>query len=106
MNTLEARERLLDLSWQALAIVDSLAAGNVAGGEERVRMREVLRAAREVVYDAGYPGEEAWRAILHVSVYVNAPPEEATIDLWEEAAQGLRAAAEPLELVTDLSHGR
>jgi hypothetical protein len=106
MNTLEARARLLELSQHALEIVERLAAGSTVTAADRGRMREILRDAREVVYDAGYPGEFAWRAILRASVHTNAPPGETTQEFWQEIAQELRDGMEPLGLVSNGSFER
>jgi hypothetical protein len=97
-NTFDARQRLIDLSTQAIEIVEGLASGKPITGQDRARMREILREAREVVYDAGYPGEQAWRAILRASVHVTTPSEDVDHSTWIDALDELRDGLEPLSL--------
>lgn len=97
-NTFDARQRLIDLSTQAIEIIEGLASGNAITGQDRAKMREILREAREVVYDAGYPGEQAWRAILHASVHVTTPTEDVDHSRWTDALEELREGLEPLAL--------
>ncbi len=99
-NTFDARQRLVDLSTHAIEIVEGLASGQPVTGHDRAAMREILREAREVVYDAGYPGEQAWRAILHVSVHVTTPSDDVDHSTWIDALQELREGLEPLSLTT------
>jgi hypothetical protein len=53
-------------------------------------MREILREAREVTYDAGYVGDAAWRALLRTNVYVTAPPSAADTVFWSDTLDDLR----------------
>jgi hypothetical protein len=99
-NTFDARQRLVDLTTQAIEILEGLALGNVITGQDRAAMRQILHEAREVVYDAGYPGEQAWRAILHASVHVTTPNEDINLSTWADALEELRESLEPLGLTS------
>lgn len=101
MNTLDARHRLMELTNQAFSIVERLASGGAVTSQDRSAMREILQEAREVAYDAGHPGDAAWRSLLHASVYVTAPPGEVTDEFWSEVLENLSFGRETLALVTE-----
>lgn len=101
MNTLEARRRLAELVRLAIAIVECLVAGDPVSASNSIEMRDILRDAREVTYDAGYPGDAAWRALLHTNVYITAPPTTVAQDFWKEALEELREGLQSLTAVTE-----
>ena len=92
MNTIEARRRLAELTSRAITIVEALAQGDPVTSSNSIEMREILREAREVAYDAGYIGDPAWRALLKTNVYVTAPPTTADRTFWEDTLIDLNDA--------------
>ncbi len=103
MNTSDARHRLLDLTLQARDIVQKLAEGQRATGEDRATMRELIREAREAAYDAGFPGDAAWRALLRAGMTVTNPQEEPDQETWTEILEGLAEGQDRLSLVTGMA---
>lgn len=101
MNTVESRLRLRELTLRAIEIVRRLAIDGTVTAAETIEMREILRQAREVAYDAGYPGDAAWRALLRSNVYVTAPPADVTADFWTETLVELRAGVASLTGMTE-----
>lgn len=101
MNTLEARRRLAELTAQAIGIVECLANGDPVTAANSIEMREILREAREVAYDAGYSGDTAWRALLKSNVYVTAPPSTVERDFWDDTIADLRDGLRSLTGVTE-----
>lgn len=96
MTTVEARRRLAELTSQAFTIVEALAQGDPVTSSNSIEMREILREAREVAYDAGYIGDPAWRALLKTNVYVTAPPTTTDRAFWEDTLTDLQEARESL----------
>lgn len=96
MNTMEARRRLGELTRQAVGVVQCLAQGDPVTSSTSIVMRDILREAREVTYDAGYPGDAAWRALLRTNVYITAPPTTVSNEFWSELLEDLRVAMESL----------
>lgn len=101
MNTIEARRRLAELTSETISIVMRLAAGGSISAADGVRMREVLAEARMIAYDAGYPGDAAWRALLRTSVYVSAPPTDVDREFWVDMLENLREGLAQLSHVTE-----
>jgi hypothetical protein len=100
MNTLEARQRLAELTTQAIQIVEALALGAPVSSANSIEIREILREAREIAYDAGYPGDPAWRALLRTNVYITTPPADVDQDFWSDSLFDLQAGLESLNGVT------
>jgi len=101
MNTLEARRRLSELTARAIAIVELLAGGDPVTAANSIEMRDILREAREVAYDAGYVGDAAWRALLKTNVYVTAPPTTVEQEFWEDTLIDLREGLASLSPMSD-----
>jgi hypothetical protein len=99
MNTIESRRRLAELSARAIEILEPLAAGAALSSASSLTMREILNEARESVYDAGYPGDAAGRAILHASVYITTPQDDIDAEFWQEAILDLRIGIDGLGVV-------
>ncbi|SRR5579884_282068 len=100
MNTTESRRRLAELTRQALRIVERLRPGEPATAADSVEMRDILREAREVAYDAGYPGDAAWRALLRTSVYINGTT-VADEETWADAREALTDGLQALIAITE-----
>jgi hypothetical protein len=96
MNTIEARRRLGELTARAIEIVQYLADGDPVSASNSIEIRDILREAREVAYDAGYPGDAAWRALLRTNVYITAPPTTVDGQFWADTIQDLREALQNL----------
>lgn len=90
MNTIEARLRLAELTNRSIGIVEGLARGDRVSSANSIEIRDILREAREIAYDAGYPGDAAWRAILKTNVYITAPPTPVDATFWLETLEDLR----------------
>jgi|SRR5579872_6844290 len=101
MNTIEARRRLAELTERAIAIVEYLSTGDPVTASNSIEMREILREAREVAYDAGYVGDSAWRALLKTNVYVTTPPTTVDAGFWEDTLSDLRAGLATLTGITE-----
>lgn len=99
MNTIEARRRLGELTTRAIEIVEYLAQGDPVSASNSIEIREILREAREIAYDAGYPGDAAWRAMLRTNVYITTPPTAVDNSFWSETLDDLR------EAITTLGYG-
>jgi hypothetical protein len=102
MNTLEARGRLAELTASAIEIVGRLAAGSPVTAANGIEMREILREARDIAYDAGYIGDAAWRALLKTNVYVTTPPTTVDMEFWGDILLDLRDAWTMLTGLTDV----
>lgn len=101
MNTLEARRRLAELADRAIRIVELLAMGDPVTAANSIEMREILREAREVAYDAGFVGDAAWRALLKTNVYITTPPATVEIEFWQETLEELQSALSALSAATE-----
>lgn len=92
MNTIEARRRLGELTTRTIEIVEYLAQGDPVSAANSIEIRDILREAREIAYDAGYPGDAAWRSLLRTNVYITAPPSPVDSNFWSETLDDLREA--------------
>ena len=101
MNTLEARRRLAELTARAIDIVRYLADGDPVTAANSIEMREILREARDVAYDAGFIGDPAWRALLKTNVYVTTPPNSVDLQFWADILADLQEAWSTLTGLND-----
>lgn len=101
MNTIDARQRLVELSERTITIVEKLASGQAISSQDASDMRDILGDARAAAYDAGYPGDAAWRALLRTSVYIAAPPIDVEMEFWSEMLEDLEEGIRGLVSITE-----
>lgn len=97
MDTQEARMRMLDLTKEALDIVEDFESGAQPTREEKHELREMVLEARDTLPDAGYPAEAAWRGLQRASIGTDTFFDETDPLFWQDVVQELRTAAEVLE---------
>jgi hypothetical protein len=88
---------MLDLCFEALAIVERLAAGEAPTADDRQGLRRALLQAREVLPDAGFPAEATWRGMQRASIGTETSFDQADPLYWRDVAQELRDAGEVLK---------
>ncbi|HZT95497.1 MAG TPA: hypothetical protein VFB34_01545 [Chloroflexota bacterium] len=91
---------MLELALEVTEIVRRLSVAPSPTARDQTAMRELLGKAREAAYDAGFPADLAWRAILRATVTATAPHEVPTGETWLEILDSLQEGQDQLSLVT------
>jgi hypothetical protein len=101
MDTLEARRDLRDVARSAIAVVERAEVGREPNPEDREALRKAAARARELLRDAGYPGEATWRGLSRASIGVDTLDGPLDHTFWHDVAEELRSGLETLDnLVT------
>ena len=104
MDTYEARLTMRDLAREALEIVEDLVGDAVPSRDNRKDLRSMAVEARELLPDAGYPGEATWRGLQRASIGADTHFDQADPSFWVDVADELRNAAATLDQLVGPVH--
>jgi hypothetical protein len=105
-STFEARTIMRDLALAALRIVRSIESGVPPTPDHRIRIREMVAEARNVLTDAGYPGEGVWRELSRASMGIDTLRDEPDPFFWRDIAENLQRGLETLETLISTDNRR
>jgi hypothetical protein len=97
MNTYEARSKMSDLGHRAIAIVERLSDGSLASYEDRSSLREMAVESRELLVEAGFPGESVWRAVTRASIGVDTSLSASDNHFWNDLLMELSGGTSTLD---------
>jgi hypothetical protein len=97
MNTYEARSKMSDLGHRAIAIVERLSDGSSASYEDRSSLREMAVESRELLVEAGFPGESVWRAVTRASLGVDTSLSASDGHFWNDLLLDLSVGTSTLD---------
>lgn len=88
-----------DLAQETLGIVERWERGEVTRYEDSVRLRRLVSEARELLPDAGFPAESAWRGMQRASIGYETQLGRAEPGYWEDVRHDLEGALETLRML-------
>lgn len=97
MNTYEARSKMSELGHRAIVIVERLSAGKIATYEDRKGLREMSVESRELLVEAGFPGESVWRALTRASIGVDTSLSASDAHFWNDLLEELSGGTTTLD---------
>ena len=97
MNTYEARSKMSELGHRAIAIVERLSDGKTATFEDRSGLREMAVETRELLVEAGFPGESVWRSLTRASIGVDTSLSASDSHFWQDLLDELSAGTATLD---------
>jgi hypothetical protein len=106
MDTFEARTNMADLGHRGLQIVERVERRGAPTREETLELRQLLRDARALLADAGYPAEAVWRGLQRGSMGAETQFDEVDPGYWASVAEDLRAGLGTLESLITRPRGR
>jgi hypothetical protein len=106
MNTQEARSDLRDMADEAQVILIKVIERGSVRAPERQSLRRLALEARELLPDAGYPGDGVWRTIQRASISAETLIDEFDHDFWQALEDDLRAARDTLHALISPDYAR
>jgi hypothetical protein len=97
MNTYEARTRMSEIGHRAISIVERLSGGVVATYDDRTSLRSMAVESRELLAEAGFPGEAVWRGLTRASIGVDTALSEADTFFWVDVLEDLTGGTSTLD---------
>jgi hypothetical protein len=81
----------------AITIVERLSTGAVATYDDRTGLRSMAVESRELLAEAGFPGEAVWRGLTRASIGVDTSLSEADVLFWVDVLEDLTAGTSTLD---------
>jgi hypothetical protein len=97
MNTYEARSRMSEIGHRAIDIINRLRKGDSASFEDRSRLRSFAVESRELLTEAGFPGEAVWRGLTRASMGVDTSLSSADPYFWQDVLDDLGGGTTTLD---------
>jgi hypothetical protein len=97
MNTYEARSRMSEIGHRAIVIVERLRDGASPDYEERSSLRQYAVESRELLAEAGFPGEAVWRGLTRATIGVDTSLSGSDTYYWQDVLDDLAGGTTTLD---------
>ena len=96
MNTQDARRELQSLAAQGLTILAFVCDGRAPSLADRNTLRRLASEARELLPEAGFPGEPIWRGLQRASIGTDTNFDSFDAAYWRDVIDELERGVELL----------